>query len=1779
MSYDSLKRSHGAYKGHFNRCLKRFNTLVDLQTPPTLVSVESAYTRLQKQLDSLFTSTDTLTTFLEEGEFEEGSTVDATKELTDINAFHDTLIDEQAKIETAYGKFKEAHMKSVTNNTTPESSTTPTSTYRPTVKLKALDPPAWNGVKADFYTWKNKFEHIMTEAQVSDQLTQLCYIQDNNILPKEYETYISDCATISDVWTRLEERVPKETIKHEVISQFRRLKPLSTNRTPSVMRDFVNEISLFCRRMTDLGLSKDNYSCMVMQDVYEKLDEDTVRRYRSKIELKRELGQIVEEDLHSLCDFIRSEATTLELSTGLSHSSKKVYHLEKRGQTPDDTDKVGDGKPVDPKDKKPKCMLGCDTDHRLIDCDKYMKELNIDQKQQFLKEKSRCFACLGRNHQARVCNRKDSQNCKVCGEYFHHWTLCKRTFELNAEAEAFIARGTEGITQEALTKGNLACSSDTPEDYAPLVMIEILTHRGWKKARSFLDGGSNTTCIRDAFARSNSLQVTGLVNISLGTAGGGRHDERGRDYRFKIRALGDTREYEIEASGLETPCYDVQPMSEEVFEKYEHLEEGKGKVYMEGGVVDILVGRDYHPLIVSEKSTRASEDPDSKPSLAYTRLGCYIFNSLHQRSKKRTNQVLAIQSLNTAEDEEFKNFFYGEVLGVQPSSQCVCSDNEIAESSFIKHVQENTIMNEQGRVEMKAPWKPGYPEKLPNNYEAAKSDMMKRERKDIRDGTLEAHNAQVAELVERNVVRVLSEEETAVAHTESSWYLSHRVIEKLDRESTKHRLVFDSARKFEDVSLNDGLEKGPNYTNSLFHCFLRWRMYSVAVCGDIRKFFNQVALDAQDQRYHRFMWREGDPTQTLKIYQWLRVLFGNKPSPDMATYALRFLANRFKDELPHGAAKLIDTTYVDDVGYSENEEEQARLVQNEVDILLGKGQFKIKVWNSNSQEVDQNPSEIEVEFLGHKWDKINDTIQVKRNIPLVPDLTVMWKSTVASIVAKIWDPNGFWLPVTIKLRIDLQLLWKLGFGWDEELPEEYVEIWRANVRLIEKLENIVLKRCMRPANATGPPQLHAFSDGGDLAFGTCVFLRWPTSSGIKIVFVAAKAFVAPLKLKTVPRLELMAAIAMGRLVYVILQTLVDYKFARCVFWIDSEIVLYWLNSASFKFKPFVSSRIQEFQDVHPLWKEQVRYVPSTDNPADCLTKPISPERLEAWHGGEYCAFLREHEERWPADKINFDVNELKPFLEEKAQPLDPAGPKRKKLPKVEKDNVSNKAVLNVLVEQKSDRDICEQLLTYFSTWGSLVRAVSHMHQIFSTKDLKHELSHTPTTLRNAERTIFYICQTELRSDLSKTKRRFCKYNPMVDGTGLIKSKGRLVETDLDDKVKYPVLLPGECETVRTLAVHYHRRYLHQGYRVVLVNLFHLGIVIGGGKTLLKSVADKCFFCRTRRRKLMQQQMAALPSSRIKVQEAPFASVAMDFFGNLKIKISRNASIDGAVLIVTCMTTRCIHLELCSTQDTNSFLQAWRRFVNTRGVHPNHVFSDGGGAFIGAHQPLAQWISEWDKCLITMEFPQTEFKFDWKFNVPTASHMNGVVESLIHSVRKGLDAAITNYTRTVLTFENWATVLTEITYIINSRPLFPDGDPWDFRCVTGNNILHPYGQPNIPQFGEEFGDCRKLFNVAQNKVACFWSAWLKNMPPQLIERSQWFHSRDNLEVGDFVLVFEPGMKRNAAPRSVWKKAIITEVHPSSDGLVRSVTLRDSKRNEYVRPIHKLCLIATKEELEA
>ena len=78
------------------------------------------------------------------------------------------------------------------------------------------------------------------------------------------------------------------------------------------------------------------------------------------------------------------------------------------------------------------------------------------------------------------------------------------------------------------------------------------------------------------------------------------------------------------------------------------------------------------------------------------------------------------------------------------------------------------------------------------------------------------------------------------------WYLLQAVF--TPERTTKVRLVFDSSSKGHDgLSLNDYLERGPNFINSLLDVLAAWRWDEVAFTGDVRKMFSQILVHPEDR--------------------------------------------------------------------------------------------------------------------------------------------------------------------------------------------------------------------------------------------------------------------------------------------------------------------------------------------------------------------------------------------------------------------------------------------------------------------------------------------------------------------------------------------------------------------------------------------------------------------------------------------------------------------------------------------------------------------------------------------------------------------------------------------------------------------------------------------------------------------------------------------------------------------------------------------------------------------
>ena len=145
-----------------------------------------------------------------------------------------------------------------------------------------------------------------------------------------------------------------------------------------------------------------------------------------------------------------------------------------------------------------------------------------------------------------------------------------------------------------------------------------------------------------------------------------------------------------------------------------------------------------------------------------------------------------------------------------------------------------------------------------------------------------------------------------------SFYLPMHGVAKETSSTTKLRIVFDgSSASSTKYSLNDVLLPGPSNHPLLPTILHRFRMFPVALTGEVGKMFREVGLREEDRDLHRFLHRGG--SGEIKDFRMARVTFGITTSPYLASQVLPQIAEDHKSDHPLAAAVIKTSFYVDDV--------------------------------------------------------------------------------------------------------------------------------------------------------------------------------------------------------------------------------------------------------------------------------------------------------------------------------------------------------------------------------------------------------------------------------------------------------------------------------------------------------------------------------------------------------------------------------------------------------------------------------------------------------------------------------------------------------------------------------------------------------------------------------------------------------------------------------------------------------------------------------------------------
>ena len=650
----------------------------------------------------------------------------------------------------------------------------------------------------------------------------------------------------------------------------------------------------------------------------------------------------------------------------------------------------------------------------------------------------------------------------------------------------------------------------------------------------------------------------------------------------------------------------------------------------------------------------------------------------------------------------------------------------------------------------------------------------------------------------------------------------------------------------------------------------------------------------------------------------------------------------------------------------------------------------------------------------------------------------------------------------------------------------------------------------------------------------------------------AKSRVTPMKVMTIPRLELTAALVSAKL-SALLHKELDFKDLKQVFWTDSRIVLGYISNPSRRFHVFVANRVEQIHDLSST--SEWRYIDTKINPADYASRGMYAEDLincdEWWNGPKFL---------WSQIEDDYGA-----FEDVSVLPIDEV--------EVRASSLSTKS---------SETDDLDQRLRYFSDLNRAKRSIAlclRYKNILRNKakqsksSIKDEIliQHAPLNvadLKDAEKVIIRSAQRRSFGEEINTilalqshsqdertssshhatiERRSVLYklNPFLDVDGLLRVGGRINRSSLPTDVKHPCIIPKDCHLTKLLVAHHHRRCEHQGRGITLNHIRSSGYWIIGATSVINHLIHQCVKCRRWRGFPQRQKMAELPEDRLEPRP-PFTYSAVDCFGPWLIKEGRRELKRYGVLF-TCMASRAIHIEVANSLDTNSFLNAYRRFVSRRGP-VRQLRSDRGTNFIGAENELNAAVKEMDLEKIKRELLKDNCDLlELKTNVPYASHMGGVWERQIRSAKNVLRILLSNH-GSQLDDDSLRTFMAEAEAIVNSRPLTTE-NTIDLIPLTPNNLLTMKSDVVLPPPGDfQRADVysRKRWRRFQYLANEFWNQWRKGFLQSLQKRQKWIRPRKNVMNGDIVLVVDDNL-----PRNRWLLARVIETYRSKDGLTRKV----------------------------
>jgi hypothetical protein len=1115
---------------------------------------------------------------------------------------------------------------------------------------------------------------------------------------------------------------------------------------------------------------------------------------------------------------------------------------------------------------------------------------------------------------------------------------------------------------------------------------------------------------------------------------------------------------------------------------------------------------------------------------------------------------------------QLQDFWNWETIGIRPRPERVLSQED---RFAIEHFNKNLKFIDN-HYQVSLPFLPNL-KRPTNNYQNVLQMFLNLEKTLLKNKTkYDAYIPAFEAFIEKGFFELVPKEQEK--KYQNVFYLPHFAVFREGHDTTAVRVVKNAAATDRSgVSLNASLAQGPLLLHDLFDQLMLFRQFRVPICADVEKLFLMVGVDVKDRDYLRLLWRNPGSESPIQTYRMKVLPFGLNCSPYLAQAVVMQHIEKFVEQFPKAVNLLKKGLYCDDLLSGADSEDEAIELREQIQFIMNKASMNMRKWLSNSKKVMQSiPSENQAKTaqviikeqdfdnnvdmpktLGICWDPSTDSF----NFINVNALTYVLKSetmrSLASRAARLYDPLGLLAPVIISAKILMQECYKAELEWDAPLPEIILVPWEQWKQDLPLLSAVSFPRYVELPNAV-TREIHVFSDASERACAAVAYLRVSTSDQrVKITLLAAKTKLAPLKLKTIPRLELLAAELGAKLAHKINQS---YNVDRIICWVDSLSVLQWINKPSSHWKTYVGNRVASIAEhVDPAC---FRYCSTHENIADIASRGLKASefiKYKTWINGPL--FLDEDEDCWPLlpEKSNVDLAKVKAIVNEELKPLEPLA----------------------LATSLSQENEWEKIFSVTRNFMSGMRIFCWINRFI--KRLKREQVPETSYITNSElklamqKWLSFVQSIHFEQYAAKVKRGeslagspLAQLTPKLNECQHLIVGGRIQEAiHLSHETRFPVILPKHDKYVEQFVLYLHKIHSHASPETCLFILRQKYWLLGGRREI-KRILRVCE-CYKLRARPFQTQMSPLPLERLTPIEA-FVNIGFDTFGHFETAMTISGlteTFKTYAIIFTCLVTRAVHVELVYNLSTLEFLNAFERFISTRG-QVKYAVCDNQTAFRKASKQMQRLYKtlDWDR---VAKWCTSRYEpIDIKFNVPLSPWQGGVFERMIGSIKKALKATIGTKT---LELPQLITLLKSAESIVNQRPLtYISNDPNDPLPLSPDLILigRPLGSlPDSLANDKTASRIDILWKKRQKLQSEFGVRFQKEYITSLLPTSKWTRPGRAPTLNEVVLVHKE--TRN---RMFWPLGVVKKIHHGRDGIVRSCDIQLKNGDIIKRPISLL-----------